>query len=47
MDGDTLFRTSFPRLNRAAFPQGRGLLVQDGAMARVQVALASPLRGTR
>ncbi|MFN8168374.1 MAG: FtsK/SpoIIIE domain-containing protein [Candidatus Nanopelagicales bacterium] len=38
-DGDTLFRTPFPRVRRADFPQGRGLLVSEGRSARVQVAL--------
>jgi S-DNA-T family DNA segregation ATPase FtsK/SpoIIIE len=38
-DGDSLFRTSFPRVRRADFPRGRGLLVQDGRSQRVQVAL--------
>lgn len=39
MDGDSLFKTSFPRLNRADFPPGRGLLVTGGKSYRVQVAL--------
>lgn len=39
MDGDVLFRTSFPRLNRAEFPPGRGLLVRSGKAEVVQVAL--------
>lgn len=38
-DGDSLFKTSFPRLARADFPQGRGLLVAGGKARRVQVAL--------
>lgn len=38
MDGDMVFKTSFPRIKRADFPQGRGLLVQSGRWARVQVA---------
>lgn len=37
-DGDMLFRTSFPRIKRADFPQGRGLLVREGRWIRVQVA---------
>jgi DNA segregation ATPase FtsK/SpoIIIE, S-DNA-T family len=39
MDGDTLFKTPFPRLARADFPPGRGLLVGGGKALRVQVAL--------
>lgn len=39
MDGDTLLKTSFPRLARADFPPGRGLLVGGGKAFRVQVAL--------
>ena len=38
-DGDTLFRTSFPRMSRADFPVGRGMLVRAGRAVRVQVAL--------
>lgn len=37
-DGDIVFKTSFPRIRRAEFPQGRGLLVREGRWARVQVA---------
>ncbi|HWL44884.1 MAG TPA: FtsK/SpoIIIE domain-containing protein [Ilumatobacter sp.] len=39
MDGDSLFKTSFPRVNRGDFPFGRGLLVVAGKHYRVQVAL--------
>ncbi len=39
IDGDTLYKTSFGRLNRAEFPQGRGLFVRSGRVFRVQVAL--------
>jgi S-DNA-T family DNA segregation ATPase FtsK/SpoIIIE len=38
-DGDLLFRTQFPRLRRADFPTGRGLLVREGRTWKVQVAL--------
>jgi S-DNA-T family DNA segregation ATPase FtsK/SpoIIIE len=38
-DGDLLFRTPFPRSNRADFPPGRGYYVRSGRVARVQVAL--------
>lgn len=37
-DGDALFRTSFPRMSRAEFPEGRGMFVQAGRARRVQVA---------
>jgi S-DNA-T family DNA segregation ATPase FtsK/SpoIIIE len=39
MDGDSLYKTSFPRLNKAEFPSGRGLFVTSGKVYRVQVAL--------
>jgi len=38
-DGDSLYKTTFGRLNRAEFPQGRGLYVRSGRTYRVQVAL--------
>jgi S-DNA-T family DNA segregation ATPase FtsK/SpoIIIE len=38
-DGDNLFRATFPRVNRADFPQGRGLHVSEGRVSRVQVVL--------
>jgi S-DNA-T family DNA segregation ATPase FtsK/SpoIIIE len=37
-DGDTLFRTMFPRVSRRDFPPGRGLYVRSGRVHRVQVA---------
>lgn len=37
LDGDTLFRTSFPRMTRAEFPPGRGVVVESGRLRRVQV----------
>lgn len=37
-DGDLVFRTPFPRIRRSDFPQGRGLLVSEGRVQRVQVA---------
>jgi S-DNA-T family DNA segregation ATPase FtsK/SpoIIIE len=37
-DGDLLLRTSFPRVRRADFPAGRGLLVREGRVMKVQVA---------
>jgi S-DNA-T family DNA segregation ATPase FtsK/SpoIIIE len=39
LDGDSVFRTSFPRINRSSFPEGRGLRVSSGRVTRVQVAL--------
>lgn len=38
-DGDLLFKTPFPRVQRRDFPPGRGLLVSAGRSVRVQVAL--------
>ncbi len=37
-DGDSLFRTSFPRMSRADFPPGRGMYVKAGRAHRIQVA---------
>ncbi|KQS17149.1 FtsK/SpoIIIE domain-containing protein [Frigoribacterium sp. Leaf186] len=43
-DGLQLFRTQFPRVTRKDFPVGRGLLVDQGRVSRVQVALpAAPV----
>lgn len=39
-DGFALFRVQFPRVTRAEFPVGRGLLVRDGLVERIQVAFA-------
>lgn len=39
MDGDTLFRTSFPKMSRADFPVGRGVYVHRGKFQRLQIAL--------
>ncbi|WP_395725246.1 FtsK/SpoIIIE domain-containing protein [Nakamurella sp.] len=38
-EGDAIFRTSFPRITRAEFPPGRGLLVEGGKTRKVQIAL--------
>ncbi|HEY5882280.1 MAG TPA: FtsK/SpoIIIE domain-containing protein [Nakamurella sp.] len=38
-DGDSIFRTSFPRIARAEFPPGRGLLIEGGKTRKVQIAL--------
>jgi S-DNA-T family DNA segregation ATPase FtsK/SpoIIIE len=39
VDGDAVFRTTFPRVTRAEFPPGRGLLVESGRVTRVQLVL--------
>lgn len=39
MEGEMLFRTTFPRAKRSDFPQGRGYLVQGGKVRKVQLAL--------
>lgn len=39
MDGDAVFRTSFPRIDRREYPPGRALYVRAGKVLRVQVAL--------
>lgn len=39
MDGETLFKTPFPRTTRPEFPVGRGLMVQGGQVTKVQVAV--------
>lgn len=38
-DGDGVFNTLFPRINRAQYPPGRGVYVHEGKLQRVQVAL--------
>ncbi|MCC2334540.1 FtsK/SpoIIIE domain-containing protein [Cellulomonas wangsupingiae] len=40
LDGDALFRTTFPRTGRAEFPPGRGVLVEHGRLRRVQLPVA-------
>lgn len=37
-EGQSVFRTSFPRVNRGQFPVGRGLLVANGHVGIVQLA---------
>ena len=39
-DGSQIYRTQFPRINRAEFPPGRGLLVGGGGTTVIQVATA-------
>jgi DNA segregation ATPase FtsK/SpoIIIE, S-DNA-T family len=38
-EGPPLFKTTFPRVNRADFPEGRGLMVSGGRTQVVQIAL--------
>jgi len=40
MEGDLLFKTTFPRFKRTEFPVGRGMLVAAGKTRRVQFAHA-------
>lgn len=40
VDGESVFKTAFPRLARRDFPPGRGMYVAGGRAAKVQVALA-------
>jgi DNA segregation ATPase FtsK/SpoIIIE, S-DNA-T family len=53
VEGQTVFRCSFPAFNRAVQPEGRGFLVQRGRSELLQVALArealggGPDEGTR
>lgn len=39
MDGNTVFRTDFPRINRAEFPPGRAIFVRSSKPELVHVAL--------
>ena len=39
LDGEALFKTTFPRTRRGEYPPGRGLLVRDGRLDKVQVAM--------
>ncbi|WP_084631045.1 FtsK/SpoIIIE domain-containing protein [Demequina aestuarii] len=41
-DGDAILKTSFPRVSRAEFGQGRGLWAASGRVARLQVPLPLP-----
>jgi S-DNA-T family DNA segregation ATPase FtsK/SpoIIIE len=36
-DGDSVFKTPFPKVKRSDFPEGRGFFVQDGRVALVQL----------
>jgi S-DNA-T family DNA segregation ATPase FtsK/SpoIIIE len=39
-DGDTLFKTPFPKVQRHEFPEGRGIFVEHGRPLTVQLPLA-------
>lgn len=39
IDGEMVFKTPFPRINRADFPPGRGFYVRHGNAVKVQCAL--------
>jgi S-DNA-T family DNA segregation ATPase FtsK/SpoIIIE len=39
IDGDSVFRTSFPRASRVEFPPGRGWYIRGGKVRRIQCAL--------
>lgn len=39
VEGDALFRTSFPRVSRKEFPVGRGMVVDKAKVRRVQLPL--------
>ncbi|WP_233201960.1 FtsK/SpoIIIE domain-containing protein [Cryobacterium sp. Y11] len=39
IEGDILLKTPLPRLNRAEFPPGRGMMVSGGKVVRVQLPL--------
>ncbi len=45
LEGDVLFRTPFPRVQRTEFPVGRGMLVDRARVRRVQVPLLEPAGG--
>ncbi|MCU1479686.1 MAG: phosphopeptide-binding protein [Subtercola sp.] len=40
LEGDSILRTSFPRVSRTEFPPGRGFYVAAGKVVRVQLPLA-------
>ena len=47
VEGQTVFRSSFPAFNPADQPRGRGFLVQRGHSELLQVAMADQAPGTR
>ena len=38
-DGDSVFKTAFPKVKRSDFPAGRGIFVQNGRITTVQLPL--------
>ncbi|WP_438854059.1 FtsK/SpoIIIE domain-containing protein [Agromyces sp. M3QZ16-3] len=38
-DGDSVFKTPFPKVKRSDFPEGRGIFVQNGRITTVQMPL--------
>ena len=40
-DGWAIFKVQFPRVTRADFPVGRGILFSSGRISRVQVAIGT------
>ncbi|MDR0488374.1 MAG: FHA domain-containing protein [Propionibacteriaceae bacterium] len=45
VDGETLFRVNFPRVQRADFPLGRGIFVDSGKHRTVQLPLPESVLG--
>ncbi len=44
-EGDNIFRTTFPKANRAEFPAGRGFYVRHGRVTKVQCAVPENTAG--
>ena len=40
-DGDSVFKTPFPKVKRSDFPEGRGIFVQNGRIMTVQLPVAA------
>ncbi|MDJ0335777.1 MAG: FtsK/SpoIIIE domain-containing protein [Rhodoglobus sp.] len=38
-DGDSVYKTAFPKVKRSDFPEGRGIFVQNGKIVTVQIPL--------
>ncbi|MEJ3404462.1 FtsK/SpoIIIE domain-containing protein [Rathayibacter sp. YIM 133350] len=43
-DGDSVFKTPFPKVKRSDFPEGRGIFVQNGRVTTVQLPLVDGAR---
>ena len=43
-DGDSVFKTPFPKVKRSDFPEGRGIFVQNGRTVTVQLPLVGGSR---